>query len=237
MIGNARPLPVVADHVEVREPELVGGELRQHLDAQGVQPVEERPGLGVEVGGQVEHHAPVQRPEQQAVAVPLEAFEQAVPHRPVHVRPGPEPVGDEGGEGLVAVRQLEVVERAHIHRHPHPVPVAGPDRLDPGERGVPVHRGARGKAEREGVGHVVAAEVAHEVVVGAHALRLVEEPKRRADHLGDLRHRTDDRLPVRRPVAVTRGMAPGSCEGSSRNRATFQAGTPVRSKGASGNAT
>jgi len=66
--------------------------------------VEERPRLPVEVDGQVEHDALVECAEDEAVAVALQALEQAVAHRPIHVGPGAQAVGDERREGRIAGR-------------------------------------------------------------------------------------------------------------------------------------
>ena len=194
-------VPVVSDDVEVGQAELVRGEFRQGLDSEAVQPVEHAARLGAEPFGDVEHHALVEGAEQEAVAVALQKFEEAVAEGEVHVRAGAEAVGDEVGEGLVALRQLEIVGGGDIERHQHGLAGAGADRGRPFEGGAAPDRAAGGQAEREGIGHRAGAKDAYEVVVAAALLLTGHDGERRHQVLGDLGHRPDDRLVVGGPVA------------------------------------
>ncbi len=199
--GRARGIDVVADAVDVGEAELVGGEFRHRADAERLQPVEHRARLRPQTLGGVEHHALVEGAKQKAVAVALEQFEEPVPEGEIHVRPGAEPVGDEVCEGLVALRQLEIVGRREVERHQHRLTGPSPDRAGPFEHRVAVDRASRRQAEGQGIGDGLGAEDPHEVVVAAALLLARDQRQARHQVLGDLRHRTDDRLVVGGAVA------------------------------------
>ena len=201
--GHARRPAVVPHDVEVGQAELVGGEFRQDLDAEPIEPVEQGPGLRPDVGARkVDEDAAVERPEDEAVAVALQALEEAVAHGPVDVWPRPEPVGDERREGLVALGQFEEIAGRDVERHVDPRAVARPHGGGPGQRRRAVDRAPRRQAERQRVHHAVAPDLAHQGVVGPRAVRLLAQPQGGADHLGDLGQGADDGLAVRRAVAV-----------------------------------
>ena len=101
-------IPVIADDIDVRETELIGGEFRQRADTEIVETVEHRPVLGTDPV-EIEHDALVEGAEQQPVAVTLKQFEQAVAQGKIDVRPGAETVRDQVCERLVAFRQLEII--------------------------------------------------------------------------------------------------------------------------------
>jgi hypothetical protein len=75
-----------ADNIEIGEAELVGGVLGQDIDAKAVEPLEKSAGFRLEIAWEIEDDALIERSEQEAVAVALEAFEHAVAEGPIHIQ-------------------------------------------------------------------------------------------------------------------------------------------------------
>ncbi len=223
------------DAVDVGEAELVGGEFRHRADAEAVEPVEHRPGLRADAV-EAEHHALVEGAEQQAVAVALEQFEQAVPEGELHVRPGAQPVGDEVGEGLVALGQFEIVGRRDVEGistvSPVRARIAGVQSSTVSRpTGLPA-----GSPRVSGSATEPAPNTRHEVVVAGALLLARDQREARHQVLGDLGDAADDRLGVGGAVADPARHRADEVE-SSRKSDTNQHGVPVRSRGASGKPT
>lgn len=89
------------DDVEVRYSVVVGGELGDHLYAVPVEPLEERPGLGVLDPVEVYNDALIDRAVVDAVAVALDHLQDAVREGVRQARPRPEAVGDREEEPLL----------------------------------------------------------------------------------------------------------------------------------------
>ena len=138
---------VQPDRVDVGQAQLGRGQLDDGLDAGGAQPRQhvERCRVGQPV--QVDHDAPVQCPEHQAVAVALQQLEQRVRQGPVGLQPGAEPVGDGGGQPLPR-REVDRPRGEQVDRHPHGRVVAESSRLQPLQRAVVVVGGPRLQAQR-----------------------------------------------------------------------------------------
>ena len=169
---------------------------------QDVEMVDERARFRREGVVEIEHDALVERAEDETVAVALQAFEEPVPDRPFEVGPGAEAVGDQRRERAVVRRQFEDVRRRHVERHQHPLAIARPDRFRPRELRVVVDGRAGRQAQGERIDDAVAAHLAGEPPVAALPIGRVHQAKGRADRLRDFGQRPDDRLAVRRAVAV-----------------------------------
>ena len=182
--------------------ELVGSELRQNLNAECSQPVQQRARARIgEAAAQIEHDATVHGSKADAVAVALQQLANAVADGEIQRRPGAQPVGDRRRDRTVARRKVTHRAAGDLGRHQDALAARPALRRHPFEHGVMTNSAARLQAQRQRIGDPGAPELRGECRVAAGAAR---EPRNRPGRMHRFRQfprGADDGFRVRRAIA------------------------------------
>ncbi len=192
---------IVADDVEIADPELGRGKLDRDLDPIGGKSIEQGTDFVVLDGVELDRDALIERAITDDVPVALQELHDAMPDRIVEIETGAEPVGDRRDQ-VGRVSELIWMGRHPVGRQEHAFAGRPAHAFHPRDLAVGVVAAARLETERQGIDGDIGTAQAHELAVALDDLRHAGDMLAAQRFLAKLAECADTGFLGREPVAM-----------------------------------